>query len=474
MADDDMFGQDDLGGLGAMMSAPLLFIDVRQWNKKLLLQDEGAAFGLAWPSGEGLLVIAQREAVKLRYEVAGEQVTQEIPLTWTNGRPSFLCPCGKQVTKLYFAGRRFVCRRCYLGAFLPARPKRPKKKKIPAKTRLQVLARDGFRCVGCGGSEGGLRAKRAWDCDECLRYNPAFDGNLCTLCQACSDGLRRGFDGAIALTRELHGRGKLNLMQHDERSLPLPSWSEAPTSTPCQIEEMKHVPHSDTNSGRKTVILAPETAISVYESRQFRHKQRIKRTHRILLKLLAGVGPSRIAREEFVSRSTVWRYRRRLPQLVPIVRRMMRDAARRQDWQEARFWSECLANVGAEIDGDHKPRGVDAREWRERLEVFRDGYLRRLPAATASEQEARRDRSEVIREIERLTEHELEERWQRAIAEQSNLVQALSAAAWQAEIESEDDARKVGRSNFLFALYGPIQLAYVRVAFAQWAKGQRG
>ena len=87
LADEKMLGQDDLGGLGAMMSAPLLVIDVRQWNKKGLLRDEGAAFKLAWESGEGLLVIALREAVKLRYEAAGEQVTQEIPLTWTNGRP---------------------------------------------------------------------------------------------------------------------------------------------------------------------------------------------------------------------------------------------------------------------------------------------------------------------------------------------------------------------------------------------------
>src|SRR3990170_4758110 len=108
---------------------------------------------------------------------------------------------------------------------------------------------------------------------------------------------------------------------------------------PCQIEEMKHVPHSDTNSGRKTVILAPEMAISVHKTRQIRHIQRIKRTQRILLKLLAGIGPSRVAREERVSRATVWRYRRRVRQLVPIVRRMMRDAARRQDWRGGRLWA---------------------------------------------------------------------------------------------------------------------------------------
>ena len=237
---------------------------------------------------------------------------------------------------------------------------------------------------------------------------------------------------------------------------------------------MKHVPLSDTHSGRKTAILAPEMAISVHETRQIRHKQRQKRTQRIMLKLLAGVGPSRITRDEYVSRATVWRHRRRLRQLVPVVRRMMRDAARRQDWREARFWSECLANVGAEIDGDHKPRGADAREWRKRLEAFRDGYLRREAPAPVSEEEARPDPSEVIREMRSLTDRQLEERAQRAIAEQTNLVQALSAAAWQAQVESEDDPTKVGRRNFLFALYNPILLAYVRVAFDQWAKGQRG
>jgi len=316
--------------------------------------------------------------------------------------------------------------------------------------------------------------KQAWDCEECLRYNPAFDGNLYTACQACSDGLRRGFDGAIDVAGKLQQQGKLNLMQHRNGSPPLASWSDDPTSSPHQIEELKHVPLSDTNSGRKTVILAPETAISVHETRQIRHKQRQKRTQCILLKLLAGIGPTRIAREERVSRATVWRHRRRLPQLVPIVRRMMRGAARRQDWREARLWSECLANVGAEIDGDHKPRGVDAREWRERLEAFRDGYLRRESGATVSEEEARRDPSEVIREMRRLTDRQLEERAQQAIAEQADLYRALSSAVWRAELESEDDPTKIGRRNFLAALHGPIFMAYARVMFEQWAKGQRG
>jgi len=474
MADDEMLGQDAPGGMGAMMSAPLLVIDVRRMQKQGVLGDEKVTFGLSWEKGVGVLVEAGRDAVMLRHFLGGEEVSQDVSVSWTDDRPWFICSCGRRATKLHFDGQRFVCRRCHQGIFNPFPPKKKTRKRIPAKTRLQVLARDGFRCVGCGGTEGGLRVKQAWDCDECLRYNPAFDGNLYTVCQACSDGLRRGFDGAIALTGELHRRGNLNLMQHDKGSRPLPSWSEDPTSSPYQIEKMKHVPLSDTHSGRKTVILAPETAISVYESRQLRHKQRQKRTQRILLKLLAGIGPTRIAREEYVSRATVWRYRRRLRQLAPVVRKMLRDAARRQDWWEARFWSECLANVGAEIDGDHKPRGVDAREWRERLEAFRDEHLKREAPAPVSEEEARPDRSEVINEIERLTERELEERWQRAIAEQTNLVRALSAAAWQAEIASEDDPTRVGRRNFLFALYNPILLAYVRVAFDQWARGQRG
>jgi len=473
MTDDEMLGQDIPGGMGAMMSAPALTIDVRRMQKEGVLGDEKVTFGLSWEKGVGVLVEARRDAVMLRHFLGGEERSQDVSLSWTDDRPWFVCACGRRATKLGFDGAQFVCRSCWKASLGLARPKR-RKKKIPAKTRLQVLARDGFLCVGCGGSEGGLRVKRAYDCDECLRYNPAFHGNLYTVCRACSDGLRRGFDGAIAVAGKLHRRGNLNLMQHDNGSLPSPSWSEAPTSSPYQLEEMKHVPLSDTHSGRKTVINTPETAISVYESRQIRHKQRQKRTQRILLKLLAGIGPSRITREECVSRATVWRYRQRLRQLVPIVRRMMRDAARRQDWQEARFWSERLTNIGAEMDGDHKPRGADAREWRERLEAFREGYLRREAPATASEQEARPDRSEVIREIERLTDRDLEERWQRAIAEQADLVRALSAAAWQAQVESEDDPRKAGRSNFLFALYGPILLAYVRVAFDQWAKGQRG
>src|SRR5436309_15164768 len=73
---------------------------------------------------------------------------------------------------------------------------------------------------------------------------------------------------------------------------------------------MKHEPDSDTNLVTESAILAPQTAISVHERRKTQRKQRIQRAQRVLLKLLAGVGPSRIAEEEHISRSTVWRYRR--------------------------------------------------------------------------------------------------------------------------------------------------------------------
>src|SRR5437667_4706639 len=92
-------------------------------------------------------------------------------------------------------------------------------------------------------------------------------------------------------------------------SLLLTSMSEDATSSRTQIEEMKHEPDSDTNLVTESAILASQTAISVHERRKIQHKQRIQRTQRILLKLLAGVGPSRIAEEEHISRSTVWRYR---------------------------------------------------------------------------------------------------------------------------------------------------------------------
>ena len=89
---------------------------------------------IEWRSDDGtkasIRITADREAVTLDYLVkAGAQdwqtVHQRVPISWTpcrlgGERPWFVCDvhangvyCGRQVTKLYGAGRLFACRHCY-------------------------------------------------------------------------------------------------------------------------------------------------------------------------------------------------------------------------------------------------------------------------------------------------------------------------------------------------------------------------
>jgi hypothetical protein len=85
---------------------------------------------IQWRSKASIKIICDREAVTLDYLVksGGEDwqtVHQRVPICWTpcrfgGERPWFVCNvtangtyCGRQVTKLYGAGRLFACRHCY-------------------------------------------------------------------------------------------------------------------------------------------------------------------------------------------------------------------------------------------------------------------------------------------------------------------------------------------------------------------------
>ncbi len=56
-------------------------------------------------------------SLTMAYEVKGEKLFQTLKLTWTpchfgGRRLWFVCPCGRRVGILYFAGRQFRCRQC--------------------------------------------------------------------------------------------------------------------------------------------------------------------------------------------------------------------------------------------------------------------------------------------------------------------------------------------------------------------------
>ncbi len=90
--------------------------------------------GWQWTYGDGtaasIQITGARDAVTLDYRVRSggddwTSVRQRVPILWTpcrfgGERPWFVCDvrangvhCGRQVAKLYGAGRLFACRRCY-------------------------------------------------------------------------------------------------------------------------------------------------------------------------------------------------------------------------------------------------------------------------------------------------------------------------------------------------------------------------
>jgi hypothetical protein len=108
-------------------------VDVLRWNKLGYLRSP-RCFSWAWSrNGEQVASInvhTQRHSVTLKYRSSlhGEDwrdVEQHIDIEWTpcrfgGERPWFVCSvaangayCGREVTKLYGAGRLFACRHCY-------------------------------------------------------------------------------------------------------------------------------------------------------------------------------------------------------------------------------------------------------------------------------------------------------------------------------------------------------------------------
>jgi hypothetical protein len=99
----------------------------------------GYLSGLTWGSREwthggettaSIQITGARDAVTLNYRVRSggddwDPVRQRVPIRWAPSqlggeRPWFVCDvsangiyCGRQVAKLYGAGRLFACRRCY-------------------------------------------------------------------------------------------------------------------------------------------------------------------------------------------------------------------------------------------------------------------------------------------------------------------------------------------------------------------------
>jgi hypothetical protein len=90
--------------------------------------------GWQWTRGDettaSIQITGARDTVTLNYRVRRgeddwESVRQRVPIRWTpcrfgGERPWFVCDvtangvyCGRQVTKLYGAGRLFACRHCY-------------------------------------------------------------------------------------------------------------------------------------------------------------------------------------------------------------------------------------------------------------------------------------------------------------------------------------------------------------------------
>ena len=107
-------------------------IDVLDWHRRGCLRSP-RRFSWAWrQDGERVASISvetERHRVALKYRTRryGEDwasVKQQFPVAWTpcrfgGERPWFICSvyangtyCGRQVTKLYQAGRLFACRQC--------------------------------------------------------------------------------------------------------------------------------------------------------------------------------------------------------------------------------------------------------------------------------------------------------------------------------------------------------------------------
>ena len=112
-------------------------IDVLDWHRRGCLRSPGR-FSWAWrQDGERVASInveteQYRVTLKCRSRRYGgdwASVKQRFPVAWTpcrfgGERPWFICSvnadgtyCGRQVTKLYHAGRLFACRHCYRLAY---------------------------------------------------------------------------------------------------------------------------------------------------------------------------------------------------------------------------------------------------------------------------------------------------------------------------------------------------------------------
>jgi len=108
-------------------------VDVLRWNKLGYLRLP-RWFSWAWTrDGEQVASInvqTQRHSVTLKYRSRSSgEVEQHVAIEWTpcrfgGERPWFVCSvaangeyCGREVTKLYGAGRLFACRYCYRLAY---------------------------------------------------------------------------------------------------------------------------------------------------------------------------------------------------------------------------------------------------------------------------------------------------------------------------------------------------------------------
>ena len=343
-----------------MISRPRLSIDVRRMNKEGLLRNDGAAFTVSWEGGDEVSVIAVREAVRLRYTADGKEVYQDVRLAWKNDKPWFMCACEQQVTKLHLYGSRFICHRCLQG------PPRRRSRRITKEARLRVLARDGFRCVGCHEQDGLTVASPIPPLPGSFFFDYDYhDDELIAVCSFCRLPRRPSAGKILAVL----GR-RLSVETSEYSRL----WADAPRLSSLQIAEMQHRCDSDTNS-------ADKTDNSVHQQRKERRKKRLEQAHRVLIRLLLGHRPSEIAGDEGVSRWMVWRQRKRLDGVVaPVTRALMWRAARKKDWKEARFWWESLMRVGADINAEEKVSGKEAKQMRKLLEAVRDELLGRTQA----------------------------------------------------------------------------------------------
>lgn len=449
---DEMLGQEIPGRMGAMMSAPALTIDVRRMQKEGVLGDEKVTFGLSWGKGVGVLVEAGRDAVMLRHFLGGDEVSQEVAVAWTDDRPWFVCPCGRRRTKMYSTnGHAFECRRCdneanpHIQAF-KARYRQPLKR-IPAQTRLKVLARGGFRCKVCGSADG-LAVVRIEP--KLAREEYPEERNATALCGQCRP-LFRNMAGRIALGFHVLAREFV-------------SDATSPSSLSLSLDFLDE-PIGLGSDGKN----APLAGISIYEQRKKRTKKRQEQRFRVIIRFLAGQSVLEIARLEHISRWTVRRLLNRSTATVAaICQRMVSRAARRKAWREARFWQGCLERLGWEgqADGDATIREI--REWRKRLEAFRDAGLRDPRDAEASRAAgaSHTNESDDEDEPEMSKEHFLDglallrQRMWLATAEFDLLMERVMEAHAEADLAALAD--KAAERGFWEAIYHPIMLVFFR------------